>query len=197
MVPIEYTIPAGCINFRIAFYCPPVNGGIAYFDACEVRRMDGFLGDQGSIIVPAQVANAGVWTDGTARYMFYAGVDAANYIYIRRTVNNNEIQFRNTAGGVLNLQATGGLANLDFALYGMTWDISAGATGEVRYYIRGAPTGAVDVGLGTWVGDLNPGLTVLGASTTVPVDVWSGNIGPALLYNTVKTPAEMLYLSTV
>ncbi len=35
---IEFTAPAGCTVVSIYFYCPNINGGIAYFDACEVRR---------------------------------------------------------------------------------------------------------------------------------------------------------------
>ena len=195
MVAVEYTVPAGCVLVHEFLACPNVNGGIAYFDACEDRRMNGFLGDQGTIIVPAQVANAGVWTDATVRKIIHVGVDANNNIYIRRDGANNQIRMSYTAGGVLLTDATVPLTNLDFAMYGITWDIAAGATGEIHYYIRGITVGG-DIGMGTWLGDLSNTEVVIGASSTVPADVWSGNIGPVLLFNEAKTPAEMAYLST-
>ncbi len=195
MSSIEFTAPAGCTTIYLYLWCPPVNGGVCYFDAMELRRMDGFLGDQGTIIVPAQVANVGVWTDGIARQIIQVGVDGPNYLFIRKTGNNNEIQFHYRAGGILELQVTAGLANIDFASYGMTWDVAAGATGEVRYYIRGVPSGAMDVGLSTWVGDLSNTQVVIGASTTVPANVWSGNIGPVPVWNKALTADQMAYLS--
>ena len=194
MVEAEYTVPAGCVLVHQFLACPNVNGGIAYFDACEDRRMNGFLGDQGTIIVPAQVANAGVWTDAVARNMVRVQVDGTNFLEMR-TDGAGNIAWRYDAGGVTEFNQAP-VADLAFVVYGMTWDISAGATGEVRYYIRGVPNGGVDVALGTWVGDLAAANVVIGAASTVPANVWSGNIGPALLYNEAKTPAEMLYLST-
>ena len=194
MVEREYTVPAGCVTIFIRFWCPDANGGVAYFDACEDRRMDGFLGDQGTVIVPAQVANVGVWTDGIARQLIQVGADGSNYSFIRKTVANNGIQFHYRAGGILEEQTIAGLTTLDFASYGMTWDIAAGAIGEVRYYIQGVPVGAVDVGLGTWVGDLLNTGVVLGASSTVPASVWSGNIAPAPVWSAALTPDEMRYL---
>ena len=80
---------------------------------------------------------------------------------------------------------------------GIAWDISAGATGELMLYYNGVQAGATQVGLGTWVGDLLNIRTTLGATSTVPIGVHSGNIGPVLLYNEAKTPAEIAYLSTV
>ena len=196
MVAVEFTAPAGSGSLNFYFRCPNTNTGITYFDACEVRRMDGFLGDQGAVIIPAQVANVGVWADGIARQIIQVGADGSNYLFIRKTVANNGIQFHYRAGGILEEQTIAGLDNIDFATYGMTWDIAAGAIGEVRYYIQGVPVGAVDVGLGTWVGDLLNTGVVLGASSTVPASVWSGNIGPAPFYNICKSPTEMAYLMT-
>ena len=195
MVAVEYTVPAGCVSARTDLWCPPVNAGISYFDACEDRRMDGFQPDQGTVIVNAQVSGVGVWTDGTPRNLFYFGVAGAqNRIYIARTANNNQVAFSYEAGNIQESQATGGLANIDFASYGITWDISAGATGEVMYYIDGVATGATDVALGTWVGNLAAASAVIGALSTVPTQVWSGSIGPVALWNKALTPAQMAYL---
>ena len=195
MIAREFTAPAGCTNIRIYFQ-NPWNGGTAYVDACEVRRMNGFLGDQGTVIVPAQVANVGVWTDATIRYLAYISANVNNRALIFRSNVANTIGFTYVAGGVTVTQATAGLANLDFAIYGMTWDISAGATGEVMYYIDGVASGATDVGLGTWLGDLLNTQTVIGASSTAPVSVWHGDIGPVPVWSAALTPDEMRYLGT-
>ena len=191
MITYEFTAPTGCVLVRLWLFCPNVNGGIAYFDACEVRRMDGFLGDEGTIIVPAQVANAGVWTDATARSMVHIGVDANNYIDIGRTVANNTIGFDYVAGGTAETQATAALANLDFATYGMTWSKSGDA---VKYYIGGVASGATDTGLGTWLGNLSNTGTVIGTQSTLLIDVWSGPIGPVPYWSAALSPDEMRYL---
>jgi hypothetical protein len=156
-----------------------------------------FDGDQGTAIIPGQVANVGVWTDAVVRYLIRLFVDANNYIFIRKeSVPNNSITFEYKAGGVVLTQSTVGLANIDFAPYGITWDISAGGTGEVRYYIRGIPSGAMDVGLGIWAGNLNPAVTLIGAANTGAASVYSGNLATGLLANRAFTPAEMLDAST-
>lgn len=195
MVEAEFTVPAGCISTRLFLRCPNVNGGVAYFDATEVRRIDGFLGDKGSIVVPAQVANAGVWADGILRYLVNIATPSSS-IFINCPVGVNSIHFRYTANGAVSLQTTGGLANVDFASYGMTWDVSAGATGEVRYYINGVASGPTDAAIGTWLGDVNPAACVLGASSTVPANVWSGNIAPVPIWSEALSPDEMRYLGT-
>ena len=191
MVAPQFTVPAGCISARVEYWCPPVNGGVCYFDAGEFRRMDGFLGDEGTILVPAQVANVGVWTDATARSMVHIGVDANNYIDIGRTVANNTIGFDYVAGGTAETQATAALANLDFATYGMTWSKSGDA---VKYYIGGVASGATDTGLGTWLGNLSNTGTVIGTQSTLLIDVWSGPIGPVPYWSAALSPDEMRYL---
>ena len=197
MVPYLFTTPAGCVLVSIRLQCPPVNGGVCYFDATEVRRMNGFLGDQGSIIIPLQVANAGVWTDGEIRYAVRIGPSGADHLLaIYRSAINNQMVVRYLSGGVSRQILINGLTTIDPVFYGITWDISAGATGEVLVYYAGIQSGITLVGLGTWGKDLTNATTVVGAVSTVPAQVWLGNIGPALIYNEAKSPAEMAYLST-
>ena len=196
MVEAEYTVPAGCVLVHIFLACPDTNGGIAYFDACEDRRIDGFLGDKGTIIVPTRVSGAGIWADGLGRWLFHFGVDANNFITIRRIAAAGSIEFVYDSGGVHLSQVTAGLDSVVFDYYGITWDISAGATGEVMYYINGVASGATDVGLGTWLGDLAAANAVIGAESTVPAWEWSGNIGPVPLWSDALSPDEMRYLGT-
>lgn len=196
MVAHEFTAPAGCVLIGVYLHGSGVNTDVCYYDATELRRVDGFLGDEGTIIVPAQVSGAGVWIDGINRYILHSRVDVNNRVYIRKAVGINQIDFVYTAGGVTVIQSTAGIVNLGYVFCGMTWDISAGATGEVMYYINGIASGPTDVGLGTWLGDLSNTQTLLGAQTTVPAAVWSGNIGPADVWSAALTPDEMRYLGT-
>lgn len=194
MVEVEYTVPATCVLVHEFLACPNVNGGIAYFDACEDRRTNGFLGDKGSIVAWAQVANVGVWTDGVERYMIRARASATNDIRIRRSVINNTIDWVYTVGGVAKAVASVALGGvLLFMMIGMTWDIAAD---ELIAYANGAQVGLTQNGLGTWVGDLQNTVTVIGASSTVPAAVWSGNIGPVPVWSEALTPDEMRYLGT-
>ncbi|MCK4788393.1 MAG: hypothetical protein KAV87_31930 [Desulfobacteraceae bacterium] len=195
MVPYLFTTPAGCVLVSIRLQCPPVNGGVCYFDATEVRRMNGFLGDQGTILAWAQVANAGAWTDITIRCAVRIG-GVADYVIIRKSNVNNRLDWGYAAGGVGNWFNEPAINPINFMLLGITWDISAGATGQVLAFRNGLQTGATAVNLGTWNNNLTGTSCVIGANSTVPVNVWSGNIGPDLLFNEAKTPAEMLYLST-
>ena len=122
----------------------------------------------------------------------YVGGDSS--FHIQRTAANNTIRFFYKAGGITVEQITGGITSVNFVPYAMTWDISAGATGEVRYYIDGVASGATDTGLGTWAGNLNPGATCVGASTTGPTDIWSGNVAPVSVWSAALSPDEMRYL---
>lgn len=194
IVEAEFAAPTDCISINVFLRCPPINGGICYYDACEVRRIDGFLGDKGTIVVPARVSGAGIWGDGLGRRLVYIGVDANNYIAISRIAANGTIEFNYKAGGVVESQQTAGLSNIDFATYGMTWDRGAGATGEVMYYIDGVASGATDVGLGTWLGDLAAANAVIGAESTVPAFEWSGSVGPVPIWSDALSANEMRYL---
>lgn len=192
MVAPQYTVPAGCISVRVEYWCPPVNGGVCYFDAGEIRRMNGFLGDQGSIIIPVQVANAGVLTDGATRHFAVFQADGGNYIRLRRTAIDNEFEWRYVAGGI-TLTRLRLVTSTDWLLMGLTWDVVAD---EAIAYYNGIQEGIIMAGLGTFVGNLLNVITVIGAGSTVPANVWHGNAGPALVFNEAKPPAEMAYLST-
>ena len=190
MVVFEYTVPAGCFSVRDFLLCPPVNGGIAYFDACEDRRTNGFLGDQGTAItwVSKQVGNTG--------YEVYIAVDNNNRVRMR-SQDGAAIDMRYYAGGVNQVIAIAEEPENVFRCMAMSWDIAAGATGEVRGYLGGVAGGGVQVGLGTWLGDLSNTETVLGAQSTVPANPANIWMGPSLLYSEAKTPAEIAYLSVV
>ncbi len=194
MVAPQYTVPAGCVSLRVLFLCPLVNGGIAYFDACEDRRMDGFLGDQGTAIVWARVANAGVWTDGANRRLIKIGVDdATNRLYIRKGDVNGRMQFVYEAGNVVESVIDDTNTAVGFVPYAGTWSARDDA---MRFFINGIQTGLTQTILGTWVGDLSNTRAVIGSVSAVPGEVWSGSIAPAALWSEALSPDEIRYLGT-
>ena len=156
--------------------------------------MDGFLGDELTLMAWAQVPTAGVWGDAAARHIVSVAVDANNLVDIGRTTANGTIGFNYKAGGTAEAQATGSLANLDFACY----IITASKSGDsVDYYIAGAASGSADTGLGTWVGDLSATGVMIGATNTTPDNPFSGTIGPVALWNKALSATQMRLLSTV
>ena len=175
---------------------PFYDGANDYNNVYSASLNTEFDGAEGTLILWARVA-AGAWTDGVLRRLLTIGVDGNNRILLFKSNVNNNFQFTYSAGGTTETQGTAALSNLDYACYAITWSKSALPTGEVRYYIAGVPSGAMDTGLGVWVGNLAANTAVIGAASTGPAAVWSGGVAPALLYNTAKTPAEIAYLSEV
>lgn len=74
----------------------------------------------------------------------------------------------------------------------ITWSVAAD---EVIMYKDGIQQGAIFNGLGAWVGV--PAIYIIGAASTVPTNVWSGNIGPCALWTTALSPDAIGYLSTL
>ena len=190
MVAAEFTAPA-TENAALYFRCPPVNGGICYFDACEVRRMNGFLGDQGTVIVPSQVANVGVWTDGFYHTIFNI-TSGTDVISLLKRNTNNTLTWQFTSGGVAELFTIAGFTTTDWFFMGMTWDkaddVHAG-------YFDGVPVaGSPQAIAGTWIGDVTNTKAIIGAANTTPGTVWSGNEGPTAVWSAALSPDEMRYL---
>jgi hypothetical protein len=194
MYEFTVTAPAGCVLMRLYLHGADVNGAVTYFDACEVRRTNGFLGDKGTVIVPTRVTGVGVWTDTDNRWILDLEVDGENYIDILKAGANNTLLYRYEAGNVQETITQNPIAETGWMILGMTWDISAGATGEFRAFYNGVQEGATATGLGTWVGDLDPTRAVLGAATTGPASVFLGDLAPVPVWSDALSPDEMRYL---
>ena len=187
MVPVQYTVPAGCVSVRVEYWCPPVNGGVCYFDAGEVRGMDGFLGDEGTLLAWAKVSAAGVWTDGENRYIVHLKVDNDNYICIKKDDVNNKLQFDYMAGGVLETYSETLISETGWIEVGMTWSKSEDA---VKYYYSGLLK-QTDTALGVWTGDLLNLTATVGAANITPASVWLGDVGPVPLWNRELTADQI------
>ena len=98
---------------------------------------------------------------------------------IHRLPANNSIAYTYVAGGVVKATNLGALTTVYFMWLGITWDISAGVTGEMRAYYGGVQTGATAANLGTWIGNMAADRVNIGVSDNAPVtQPWHGDIGP-------------------
>ena len=192
-VSFEFTAPDNVTVARFYLHAPTVNGGFAYFDDVDIRSPFGFKGYQGSIVVFTQV-EALYWESAAANCLIMLEADGENYISIWKDSDNDTLSFFYEAGDTLEQLKHTPISTYEWIAVGITWDLSAGVDGEVKYYLDGTLL-QTDTALGEWIGDLDDTLTVIGAASTVPANSWCGGIGIVGIYNEAKTDAEMLYLS--
>ena len=134
-----------------------------------------------------------MWTDGANRKFFNILADGSNYLYVRKFSGNNTVQVYYTAGATAKSVSVGSQSSILNRLYTVTWDKSAGASGEVKFYINGAQAGATQTGLGVWAG--SPATSIVGATNTAPAQVTDGLLAHAYLRNRAETPAEVLRIA--
>ena len=128
--------------------------------------------------------------------MINIDVNVQNRVDILKGGAANTILIRYEAANAQKIITINPITTLGWSFFGMTWDIAAGATGEVRGYLDGVQTGATLVGLGTWLGDLANTGTLIGAASTTPNFITNGNIGPVPVWSDALSPDEMRYLGT-
>jgi len=166
-----------------------------YVNIYSAALASAFNGAEGTLLAWARVSGAGVWTDVTWRRVAVLKADTNNTIVLTRTSGNNQLACYYKAGGteLSNITSAIGGTTGWFSL-GLTWS----ATGNVvQYYLNGATAGSNDTGLGTWAGSPASTLCVIGADSTVPSSVFSGDIGHVALWNTPLTAAQIASISRV
>lgn len=165
-------------------------GSNACVDWYSAGLAGAFNGAEGTLIVWAKVSAAGVWSDGTGRYIARLSADANNDIRIMRSQsNNNMVLIQHIAGGTSRPMYVGSNAYTNWLMFGVSWSVAAG---EVFAWVNGCKFGPSLGAPGTWTGSLASTLTLLGASSTAAGDVYSGSEAHALLLNRPATEAEML-----
>jgi len=176
---------------------PQFDGANDYINVFSAAFSAVFPGAVGSFAGWVRVANVGVWTDGTRRDSTILFDDANNYIILRRAVANNTYQYLYQAGGVLGIRSAAGLANTGWVHVAMTWSDGTSAN-EMKCYWNAVQQGATVGALGNWAGGgLDPNQTLIGATTMVPANVWSGGQAHFSLFNRVLSLPEIQALSTV
>jgi hypothetical protein len=153
-----------------------------------------FNGAEGTLIVWARVANAGVWTDASNRTGVLLQVDGNNRIAIRKTVANDTIQLFRIASGTVKSVTDVSITDTLFHAWGITWSV---ADDEVIAYVGGIQSGAVLNGIDNFVGNLHANNTVIGSTNAVAVEVWSGNLAHVQLRSVALSPAQMLHLGVL
>lgn len=151
---------------------------------------------EGSIVVWAKVANAGVWTDGQSRYLLRLSATAINNnntIYIIKPAASNILGLSYTAGGIAETRNKT-LSETDWFQVALTWSKS---NDRVRVYYNGVQEGADMTTLGVWSGALNSDTCNLGAVSISGSTPWSGYLSHYRLYNRELTAAEILELNTI
>lgn len=174
--------------------CPFYDGATDYTNIYSAALAAAFNGAEGTALIWAKVADAGVWTDGVARRLVNLEVNGSNYMILHKP-SNNTLQAIYRAGAVSKSVSVGSLgARLGFISLGMT--VSAAAD-EARVFIDGAQTGSTQTGLGAWAGTLFSWATVIGAANATPTLGWHGWLGHAALWSKALTPAQVAALSVV
>ena len=171
---------------------PYYDGANDYTNIYSASLAAAFNGAEGTLVIWAKVANVGVWTDATSRYLFsvYAG-DGNNAVFIRKDNGNNLTRFHYKAGAVeeeVNIATN----SIDWVQYGITWSATAD---EVKLYMAGAQVGTTQTGLGTWVGTLTS--AAIGAYIASASGVYYGWLAHSPIWTKALTPAQIAYLWAV
>jgi hypothetical protein len=151
-----------------------------------------FDGDEGTTGGWLQMDNAGVWTDGTIRYLLQYFVDSSNRVHLFKDSVNNRFALRYVSGGVAKQVNADPISTLNVFHAAVTWSASAD---QFIAYIDGVQIGSVQTGLGAWVGV--PGTMIIGAASVVPSNVHEGIIGHPFLMDRAVTPREMASLGSL
>ncbi|MEP7167548.1 MAG: LamG-like jellyroll fold domain-containing protein [Candidatus Woesebacteria bacterium] len=151
-----------------------------------------FNQSEGTAIVWAKVSSAAVWTDGASHYITLYRADVNNKVELFKTTTNNQLTIRYVANNVVS-GANFTASPTDWFQTAITWSKTSD---QVKVYFNGAQQGSTATGLGTWVGNLNSGTTVAGASSNAGLLPWSGMINDVRLYNRALSASEVLALYT-
>lgn len=171
------------------------DGANDFNDIYSASLNTAFDGQSVTVMVWFRVVNAGVWTDGTFRRAVTFRVNANNRLLIQKTNLNNTINLAYRANNVLEQVTINIFAGrTDWISAFLTADLAAD---EMRAYIDGVQVGATQVGLGTWAGNLDPVLVLVGAQSQAPAAVWDGFLAHPAVWDRALPPAEIADLSVV
>ena len=169
------------------------DGLAAYVNWYSAGLAAAFNGAEGTLMVWAKVANAGVWTDGAERRIVSLGTSGeGNVIYIRKQAGNNQLLV-NRNDDVTDKFVIVAISQTTWFPVTITWSV---ADDQVKVYVNGAQSGSTQTGLSAFTGAIVNTRCNVGATTTVPAQVWFGNIQHVALGNRALTPAEVAEVST-
>jgi hypothetical protein len=156
-----------------------------YVDAYSVELNSFFNPLEGTLLLPMQIANAGVWTDGVNRRLVILQVDESNKIQILRFGNNN-ILLEYLAGGVGSSYTYASGGSLDQILLAISWNVD---NDQVHIDVNGDRKTTL-TGLGTWLGNLVATNCVFGAVNNSGGVGWKGLLVSIVLSRREWTETE-------
>lgn len=164
-----------------------------YGDIFSAPLAAAYNGAQLTLSIWFQVANTGVWTDGAARTLWSMGQDGNNRSRIEKRTVNNTVQWLREGNNITDSVSDAGFSG-SLAWHQATFTVNE--SGDVlRAILDGAQTGIDQGGLGAYAGSIVATLANIGARTTAPVNVMSGALAYAALYDVALTvpQAQSLY----
>lgn len=177
-------------------YTSPLYDGTLDFNNLQSAGFaSDFDGKEGSLITWAKVSSGGVWTDDSYDRIISFYDDADNFISIVKWNTDNLVNYYYKANGTQVSVAKSSISDTGWVCWGATWSkTAASGNGEFKAYFNGAQHGATNV-MDNFAGA--PTQSLLGSWTTPPNQPWNGWLGPAMLWTTPLTAAQMAYLSKV
>ncbi|MHC4302737.1 MAG: hypothetical protein ACYS7Y_36220 [Planctomycetota bacterium] len=146
---------------------------------------------KGTLLIFAKVANAGVWTDGAFGGLCRLESDGDNIISAYKSNSNNRLTLFYEASNIRETVNIDGVSTTGYFMVAMTWNV-AGA--GMKSYFNGIEQGGEAIA-GTWIGNLGPTTTVIGATLTTPANVWDGFITHPVLFREALTDEEILQIA--
>jgi hypothetical protein len=151
-----------------------------------------FDGDKGSMFVFWKVDDIGIWSD--AGFHAVMSLATSSSVFIKCYISNTgDFVIQRRASGTNDIWNISSLTgSLGWHMTAITWDTSAGATGESYAYLDGAQFGVVETGLGSYVGALSSTLCTLGSDGPALTSEFNGKCAYAGVSDRVLTPTEIL-----
>jgi hypothetical protein len=175
--------------------CPLFDGVNDFNDTYSASLAAAFNGAEGTIAIWAKVTNAGIWAGATFRASVTLIADGNNLVILRKDSSPpDSLEWIYIAGGTTKLRAKTGLTTTGWMHLALSWSKS---DDEVIAYYDGVQEGAVMTGLGTWVGALSSGGTVLGAQSVPSSNTWDGYLAHGAVWDYPLTPAQTVDLAEV
>ena len=171
------------------------NGSSSYTNIYSQRLVNFFNGDEGTLISHSKMGAIG-WGDDGQRDMVSLFVDSNNYIRLRKPGIANYFQGIRAASGTLKFVNQTPIVTANWFTGSITWNTSAGATGELLVYVDGVQIFITQVGINNFsTVPINPIGANIGARWS-GILLWDGDIKDTILAKTVATPAQMALLHT-
>lgn len=174
------------------FTAASFDGSTSFCNIYSAGLAGAFNGAEGTVLVWAKVANAGVWTDATyRRFVRISGANLRDVLIAKLSAANNIIEFRHKTDTDIWTQVT--TSSTDWMCLAFSWSV---AGGFANAYYNGALQASSGGAIGTWGANaLDTTGCCVGAANTGGAQGFSGLEAHAVLCNRALTTAEIATLS--